>query len=695
MMFINVFRSITFFSLACLPGCWVTFCTPGAWKFWGRNFFIGAALSPFLLVAQFYLCRLMGLSFAHATWVLGILNLLVVFVLVRDWRKIPFCNLRMGSIVGACTILGITFLALQPDFMNRYAVLYSTHAWMHAAPDYLIANGELVVEEPDLAGVPLAYPWAGHVFQALLSYDLNSTPAYSYIWTALLWVVIVYGLAVVLARRLGLSSFTAYFAPAWLFFGVNFARRTILDLAPFRLKWLVGDERYGNWILYFIFPTQMLFALAMFIAMAVILISSSFWAEKGKNLALVTLLLLGIGFVYPILFPAAAALVAGRIGGEMVQAAPDRHGQSNKIRLLLVIAACTTAITVGHLMLITHARTTPAVFLSGFGPPQEFRHSSTPTGKALETLVATSLLLVGMALSVRRVWRENRVAVMVLSTGALASAGLYSLLALPYYQNEYKFVFTEAVSLSMFPAIALDSFLKRIGNRAIFVNVAISLALSVPLFLTIHHKWFWVLPNGPRVHADSFDLQLDGSNRFAGVTDAIRTGTPVQTVVVAEDAGFYFPALTQRELFVASSSPKAYPGVSISDDILLKKVKGYSANLIESRRAIQDKLFHSADPEGIERSLNRIMDIGRPVAIIIDLQLHGDMGQLLAKLGKGKPLYQAHDVAAWLFLPESYGKGLAQSPHHTAQANFPVVQGDAAGSSGHPVSDTTGLKRLH
>jgi hypothetical protein len=601
----------------------------------------------------------------------------------------------MGSIVGVCTVLGITFLALQPDFMNRYAVLYSTHAWMHAAPDYLIANGELMVEEPDLAGVRLAYPWAGHVFQALLSYDLNSTPAYSYIWTALLWIVIVYGLAVVLARELGLTLAGAYFAPAWLFFGVNFASRIILQIAPHRLKWLSGDWRYANWILYFIFPTQMLFAIAMFIAMAVILISSSFWAEKGKHFTLVTLLLLGIGFVYPILFPAAAALVAGRVGFEIVAASPDRHGRLNKIRLLLVMAACATVIAGAHLMLITHDRTTPAVLLSGFGPPKEFRHSSTPIRKAMESLVATSLLLAGMALSVRKMWRENRAAVMVLLTGALASAGLYSLLILPYYQNEYKFIFTEAASLAIFPAIALDSFLKRIGNRAIFVNVAISLALSVPLFLTIHNNVFWVLPNGPRVHADSFDLQLDGSNRFAGVTDAIRTGTPVQTVVVAEDAGIYFPALTQRELFVASNSPKEYPGVSISDDILLKKVKGYSANLIESRRAIQDKLFHSADPEGIERSLNRIMDIGRPVAIIIDLQLHGDLGQLMAKLGKGKPLYQAHDVAAWLFLPEGSGKGLAQSPHHTAQANFSVVQGDAAGSSGHPVSDTTGLKRLH
>ncbi|HUJ50504.1 MAG TPA: hypothetical protein VLW25_09900 [Bryobacteraceae bacterium] len=555
------------------------------------------------------------------------------------------------GLAATCIVLGVTFGALASDFTNRYTVLYSTHAWMHAAPDYLVANGQLLIEEPDLAGVRLAYPWAGHAFQALLSYVLDSTPAYSYIWTGLLWIVVFYGLAAVLAMELGLSPLHAGFAPVWLFFGVNLARAVMLRIAPHHLHWLGGDDRYAIWVFYFLYPTQMLFALAMFVAMLVILVSSSFWAEKAKNLALLSLLLLGIGFVYPILFPAAAALVGGRIGAEIVQATPDRRIQFNRIRLLALLGASTTAVTVAYLVLMTRDRTTPAVLLSGFGPTTEFRHSSTPIRKALECLVATSPLLLGLVLSIRRLWRSNQAAAMVLCAGALASAALYSLLFIPYYQNEYKFMFTAAASLAVFPAIAMEPFMKRIGNKTILVGTGLTLLLSIPLFIVMSQKPFWVMPDGPRVRTDSFDLRLDNSQRFAGVIDAIRTGTPVQTVVVAEDTGVYLPTLTRRQLFVAPRSPKPYPGVAIRDDVLLKNVKGYSAKLIDSRRAVQDELFHAGDLDRISRSLERILDIKRPVAVIVDAQLQGNLSQLLAQLRSGRPLFQAQDIAAWLFFP--------------------------------------------
>src|SRR5215472_13435840 len=102
-------------------------------------------------------------------------------------------------------------------------MLYSTHAWMHAAPDYLVANGSLLLEEPCLAGVRLAYPWVGHVFQAVLSYALDSSPAFSYVWTNLLWIALFYGLFVAFAQEMGLRPITSALAPVWLFFGVNFA----------------------------------------------------------------------------------------------------------------------------------------------------------------------------------------------------------------------------------------------------------------------------------------------------------------------------------------------------------------------------------------------------------------------------------------------------------------------------------------
>ena len=309
-------RFAEFLLLACLPGCWVTFCAGPSWMKWATRLLVGAALSPVLLAAQLYLVRLAGLPFELAVPLLAFLNALTLIPVVRNFRKLSLPYI--GTSLAACLVLGTTFLALAPQYTNRYAVLYSTHAWMHAAPDYMVANGDMLLEEPALAGVRLAYPWAGYMFQAVLSYALDSTPAYSYIWTNLLWMVIFYGLFVALAKEMGLRSFSAGLAPVWLFFGVNFVGELLHRVAPRYIARFAGEFRYATWIWYFISPSQMLFAVGMFLAMLLVLVRPSLWAEPGKNLALAALLLLGIGFVYPVLFPAAAVLFAGRIVVELI-----------------------------------------------------------------------------------------------------------------------------------------------------------------------------------------------------------------------------------------------------------------------------------------------------------------------------------------------------------------------------------------
>ncbi len=641
-------RFAEFLLLACLPGCWITFWAGPSWMKWGTRLLVGAALSPVFLAAQLCLVRLTSVPFERAVPLLACLNALALIPVFKSFRQLSLPDL--GTSLAACLVLGTTFLALAPQYSNRYAVLYSTHAWMHAAPDYMVANGQMLLEEPALAGVRLAYPWAGYLFQAALSYALDSTPAYSYIWTNLLWIVLFYGLFVALAKEMGLRSFSAGFAPVWLFFGVNFLGELLHRVAPRSIAQFGGEFRYATWIWYFISPSQMLFAVGMFLAMLLVLIRPSLWAEPGKNLTLSTLLLLGIGFVYPVLFPAAAVLFAGRIIVELLTHTADAHLRWRRAAVLTLLAGSATAVTVAHLILITRDRVTPALLLSTMRPIQEHFHSSTPFGKALEYLVVMSPLLIGLLPIFRKLWAAQRPAVIVLLTGGAGSAALYILLFLPYFQNEYKFIFTGAASLAIFPAIALEPLTKRLGRKAIPAAVALTLLLAAPMFIKMYkYDLFWVNTHGAPVRPTGFDLRLTSSERFAGIADAIRTQTPVPTMIVTEDAGVYLPPLTRRELFVSPRSPKAYPGVAIGEDVLLEGVKGYDSKLIEGRRAIEDDLFHSADPALISQALDRILSLKRPAVLIVDARIQSHLQEWLAKCGRGQAVFQGEDLTAWLF----------------------------------------------
>ena len=80
--------------------------------------------------------------------------------------------------------------------LGRYAdpqvrAYYGGHVWMHSDVVYLLANGQLLLEEPELAGVRLSYPWAAHVFQAVVSSLLNESPVFNYSWAMLFCLVCV------------------------------------------------------------------------------------------------------------------------------------------------------------------------------------------------------------------------------------------------------------------------------------------------------------------------------------------------------------------------------------------------------------------------------------------------------------------------------------------------------------------------
>ena len=115
--------------------------------------------------------------------------------------------------------------------------------------------------------------------------------------------------------------------------------------------------------------------------------------------------------------------------------------------------------------------------------------------------------------------------------------------------------------------------------------------------------------------------------------------------------GVYLPALTRRPLYIATESPRDDPGVSISNKILLRGVRGYASRLIDRRQSVHDVLFHSQDPREVARSLDEMLALQRPIVVIVDARVHPALPAILAEPGRGEPTYRGRGLEAWSFRP--------------------------------------------
>src|SRR4051812_47087596 len=97
------FQVVSFLSLACLSGCWITFFLRPPGMSWWTKLVLGVALSPLILLLEFYALRLAGLTFGHTVSALSILNLVplvpVALGAVRPVRA------HAAATAGACFVL--------------------------------------------------------------------------------------------------------------------------------------------------------------------------------------------------------------------------------------------------------------------------------------------------------------------------------------------------------------------------------------------------------------------------------------------------------------------------------------------------------------------------------------------------------------------------------------------------------------
>src|SRR5262249_41282637 len=152
------------------PGAWVTFgLRLRDVPFWAR-LLSGAVLSPLVVCLQFYCLRLAGLRFEAAILSMVAVNAPAVWLIAKQAGSVP---VRRAWLFAAAAVL-VPVVCLAEYLIYPAARIFTPHAWIYADPVYLFARGDLILEDPALAGVRLGYPvWSALVLQAAHSFLVN------------------------------------------------------------------------------------------------------------------------------------------------------------------------------------------------------------------------------------------------------------------------------------------------------------------------------------------------------------------------------------------------------------------------------------------------------------------------------------------------------------------------------------------
>lgn len=650
---------IGWFLLVLLPGGWITFgLSLTGFPFWMR-LLMGTALAPFIVCLEFYALRLLGFSFELTALLLVAVNLPVLYLIYRRREEVSFPDFK--TILGVSVVLLIPISLLLPQILDSQIRVFTGHGWMQSDVIYMLANGNLWLEEPELAGLRLDYPWAAHPFQAVLSYLLNSPPAVNYIWTNLVSFISIYGFSAYIVKELGGNRFSQITAFLWLVFGLNFFGYVFFTLIPsaiagtfwmtgdWNFTWIGGDYRITPWMLKYFFFEQGILGSSILCAIIYLLIKTSSSTLTTDILILLGLLLCAIGFIYPVFFSTAFILVcAFAFTIFLDRAKPENRNYLEKCLRLGAVLLASSALTYAFVKFLTVDRATKSMIL----PSLSIYFAKSFLVKSVSSGVVLALYLGGILFTLRKYWKDNQNKIIILLIGGLSGVLFYVLVEIPHPSAEYKFLLTTAPCLAAFPALALQPFLERIGKKRIVVFSVIAFMLFAPAAHKIYLYYPWTLREPPpAVDTSEFNLKLDKREPLSAVCETIRKNTPLETILVIEKSEIHLPTLTQRPLYAPPSQDKVYPGVMIPSWFLLKILKGYDKKLLDDRRLVVQNLFQSSDNNLRTESLNQILQLNRPIAILFKTQENSDLRDFFRSDNRNLQLFENEVWRVWLISP--------------------------------------------
>jgi hypothetical protein len=596
--------SVQFLLLSVLPGAWVAFgARMSDPPFWVRTL-MAAVLSPVIVAVQFYGLRLMGADFgAVADWLVP-LNLPALYLI---WRKRAEASRpQRRAIVAGVLVIVFCFVAMAPRLSSVRMRLYSSHAWVYTTPSYLLERGDLVLESPEMAGVRLSHPpWGQLVHQTLLSRYLDSPPALAYAWTNLVWLILLCGLLAAIVTELGGGYGARMAAGALAALGVNpvgsYLKHVLPPLLTTGSYRISGDLRYDPALdKYYIF-SSMPVALGMFVALAYLLLHRR---PGPGTFAIGSVLASGIGIFYPLLFPPAAALIAAAAVADYLASGPRS------------LRWCVGMLAVSALFTFIHVKFTTVDYGAGLRPVgisslQELIR------KPIEAAIALSVLIASAAFAVRKCLDERRRAVVILVLAGLGSCALHAVFEIPFWQNEYKFIFTAAISIAPLAALGAARLFSNLtfGRRAAAI-AGLAVFFTAPAIVQeIQRAGITRRANLPAVDTSGFHLVLSKGEQHATLAQALRECIPGDAVIAMEEYSLYYPALTGRSLY-APYGDMSTPGTNLNFDTLLGNIRGFGLRELNERRQVLRALFGPDDKQR-QTALIRIQRLNRPVAIVL------------------------------------------------------------------------------
>lgn len=635
---------LQFLVLFFLPGAWISFTLPLArLPFWAR-FCAGAMLTPLVVFVQYYAARWAGLSFLQTVPVLVAANLPVLLLMGRARRtqqaRVPTRNWLPEAAVGAALCVA----TMVPLYVGNDRI-FTGHTWSYTDTVYAIARGDLLPDDPELAGYRMGYPvWTQSVHIALLDYATDSPPMLAFATHHLLYLMMTLAFAGALAGELGGGRPARLLTGFWLFFGTNtigfFLRRLFPSADALDRYQMAGDWRYTPWVLKFFDMNTMPLALAIFVAVAYLLVREMRQPAGPAQMTHVSLLVLCASLLYPILLPAFLALLGCWLLAALFLRPPDQPAPSWPTLIVLSVG--------GVLVLaLTFAE------VSFLGAPRVVRglvEFTRPAGMARKGIIAAMVLLpllAGAAYCFRPWWRSHRCATTFLLLGGVASAALHSVFHLPYWDNEYKFIFTAATCLAPFAGLAVAAFLAGLPRPVAAGTTLVLLAVLVPVLPMNYFSNMEKLRKKPhpQLHLESFHVRMQAEEPLARVCDTVREETPRDTVLLTMSAAVHFPTFTARSIYVPPAN-LTFAGVNQDAIALVAYIKGFGTEVIDQRRAVLRNLYGDDD---VQRAAawRRILELRRPVVLLLEPQ-HGALRAWLQAQGRGALLFEDGPFALWL-----------------------------------------------
>jgi hypothetical protein len=635
--------------LLVLPGAWVAFGLRLDNLTWTLRLALALTLSPLVLPTLLLLLKFLGLSFAGASWIALILNLPAALLI---WRRTMQSQLshdwqHLWPIVASFAPLAM--YTAYPWFTCQPYRVFGWHNFMQLDMIYVLARKTLLPEEPQMAGLPLAYPWFSHSFLAVVGWLSDVSPTYllCVINPVLVLVCVVFWYAA--SRRLGLHPAVACFVVGLIGFSGNFIGTVwgalISNHASEAMWWGMrfGDFRTGPFLAKFNQLQAMNFGLTVFSSLVLVCVIAC--RERVRFLAaLVGVLLAAVSLIYVTIFPVAVLLVGCLLALMVIPMARDMPAYTRVEIIRLGVALLLAGLlTYAYMAWMTSELTKPGMELI-----ISVRSLLRKAVRAGLSLLIPGTLAMYVVLTTLR---QRRAPILLLAGASVGAILLFIFTRMSSNAIEYKFLFCAIITLALLAGSAVDTVARRHPKMAwaacgVMVTVLLALHLFHSYLLEAHYP-----PNltyGPQVDEGSFWVSLDPSEADAAWTRAVRERTPEDTVIVVDQTRHHLGSYLARSLLVPVDRDnwQSRVGYTETGEFNLVTLRGYPQDEFKRRLALIDSLYTETDPGTLRRLMQSLRAMNRP--IVIHFARQGiPLLQWLKWAGLGRALFTDSGQEVW------------------------------------------------